>query len=50
MSDLQAERTLPSGEVNRGTLYTWGAEIARTWSVEDDDSRFIDVQEPVSLV
>lgn len=45
MSGLQAERTLPGGEVHRGeyrpdgtgTLFSWGAEIPRTWSVKEDD-------------
>ncbi len=42
MSGLQAERTLPGGEVHRGEylpdgtgmLYAWGAEIPRTWAVK----------------
>lgn len=45
MSGTKAERTLPNGEISRGEynadgtgmLYSWGAEIPRTWEVRDDD-------------
>jgi hypothetical protein len=45
MSGLKAERILPGGEVHRGeylpdgtgTLFAWGAEIPRTWSVKGND-------------
>jgi hypothetical protein len=45
MSSLKAERRLPDGDISRGeyfpdgtgTLYAWGAQIPRTWSVKGDD-------------
>ena len=45
MGGLKVERTLPSGEVSRGqynadgtgTLFSWGASIPRTWTVEGGD-------------
>jgi hypothetical protein len=45
MSGRIVERKLPNGEMSRGeyhadgtgTLYSWGAQIPRTWSVEGDD-------------
>ena len=45
ISGMKVERTLPNGAVSRGeyhadgtgTLYSWGAAIPRTWSVEGDD-------------
>jgi hypothetical protein len=45
MRGITAERTLPNGRVSRGeyhpdgtgTLYSWGAQIPRTWEVKGDD-------------
>ncbi len=45
MSDLKAERVLPNGEISRGeyrvdgtgVLYSWGAEIPRTWEVKGEN-------------
>lgn len=45
ISGLQAERTLPNGEISRGeyrpdgtgTLYSWGEYFPRTWAVKGDD-------------
>ncbi|MFW2438173.1 MAG: hypothetical protein ACN4GR_02245 [Arenicellales bacterium] len=45
VSGLTAERTLPNGEISKaeyradgtGTLYSWGANLSRTWSVKGDD-------------
>ena len=45
MSGLQAERTLPNGEVSRGEykadgtgmLYAWGATLPRTWTIKEDN-------------
>ena len=45
ISGLQAERTLPNGEISRGeyradgtgTLKSWGATIPRTWAIKGDD-------------
>lgn len=53
MSGLTAERTLPNGEISRGeyradgtgTLYSWGAEIDRAWTIEGDDTICIEVQQ-----
>jgi hypothetical protein len=53
MSGLKAERTLPSGEVSRGEyfpdgtgiLYSWGAQIPRTWEVKGDDQLCLSARE-----
>lgn len=45
MSGIKAERKLPNGKMSRGeylpdgtgTLYSWGAEIPRTWKIKDED-------------
>lgn len=45
ISGLQAERTLPNGEISRGefsadgtgTLSSWGATLPRTWSIKGVD-------------
>ena len=45
MSGMKAERTLAGGEISwgeyrpngTGTLYSWGAQIPRTWEVKGDD-------------
>ena len=45
ISGLQAERTLPNGEISRGeyradgtgTLRSWGATIPRTWAIKGND-------------
>ena len=44
MDGLKVQRTLPNGEVARGeyradgtgTLFAWGAELPRTWTIEDN--------------
>ncbi len=52
MSGVVAERTLPSGELSKGeynadgtgTLYSWGAQIQRTWKIKGEDQVCITAQ------